>query len=92
MARMVSPAGEMEVRITGITAEGSEMVLSGRFGAWESKIYLDRSEVAQTVRMMLNWQLVRFLLLLPFALLAPWCLGRLRSACRRSAASASGAE
>lgn len=88
MAKMVSPAGEMEVRITGVTAEGDQLVLVGKFGAWESKIYMGREEVAQVARMMLNWPLVRFLLLLPLMLLGPWMLKKLMRGSSKEATAA----
>lgn len=50
--------------------------------------YMGRQEVAQVARMMLNWPLIRFVLLLPILLLGPWLVSR----CRRAAAEQAPAE
>jgi hypothetical protein len=66
MARMDSPAGEMEVTFLRIAGVKNQMVVTSKFGAWDSKIYFPPEELAHVIRLMLNSSVILFLLRLPF--------------------------
>ena len=66
MARMVSPAGDMDVTFLRVDGLKNEIVVVSKFGVWDSKIYLSPSEVAHMARLMLKPSVIRFLLLFPF--------------------------
>jgi hypothetical protein len=51
MAKMISPAGEMDVRFSRIGAEKGSLVLEGQFGVWNSKILVGPDEIGKLVRM-----------------------------------------
>lgn len=54
MAQMISPAGEMEVKISDISRADSQLVVTGQIGVWDSKIYFPPEEVGQLIRLMLT--------------------------------------
>ena len=66
MARMDSPAGEMEVTFLRIAGVKNQMVVTSKFGAWDSKIYFTPDELAHVIRLMLNSSVILFLLRFPF--------------------------
>jgi hypothetical protein len=66
MARMDSPAGEMEVTFLRITGVKNQLVVTSKFGAWDSKIYFPPEELAHVIRLMLNSSVILFLLRWPF--------------------------
>ncbi len=70
MARMDSPAGEMEVTFLRITGVKNQMVVTSKFGAWDSKIYFPPEELAHVIRLMLNSSVILFLLRLPFVFIS----------------------
>lgn len=70
MAQMVSPAGNMEVRVTRLTAGKGQLQMVGQIGVWDSQIYFERREVLKMVKMALNFAVIGYILSLPFALLA----------------------
>ena len=70
MAKMVSPAGDMEVKILGISQEGSKLTLTGQMGIWDAKIYLEPEEVIHAVRLMMNVSILLYILKLPFTYFA----------------------
>lgn len=70
MAKMVSPAGEMEVRILEVNQNHNRLILTGQMGIWEAKIYLEPEEVVQTIRLMTKASVLQYLLKLPLVYLA----------------------
>lgn len=66
MAKMVSPAGEMQVKMLSISATKDQMVISARFGAWDSQVYFSVDEVSHLIRLMLNSSVILYLLRFPF--------------------------
>jgi hypothetical protein len=70
MARMDSPAGEMEVIFLRITGVKSQMVVTSKFGVWDSKIYFSPDELAHVIRLMLNSSVILFLLRFPFVFIS----------------------
>ena len=66
MAKMVSPAGDMEVKILGIGQDGNKLALSGQMGIWDAKIYLEPGEVIHAARLMMNVSILKYILKLPF--------------------------
>jgi hypothetical protein len=70
MARMDSPAGEMEVKVSRVEGINDEIVVTSRFGAWDSKIYFSPEELAHVIRLVLNPSVIWFLFRFPFVLMA----------------------
>jgi hypothetical protein len=62
---MKSPAGDMEITISKITADKERLVTVGKLGAWDSTIYFTADEVFDLVKLMLNRQVIGFILKLP---------------------------
>ena len=58
---MLSPAGEMDLRIEGIDVRAGELVIAGRMGVWDATIRVSPSEVREMVSMAPKWRLVRLL-------------------------------
>ncbi len=69
MARMVSPAGDMEVTFLRVDGLKKQMVVVSKFGVWDSKIYFSPDEIAQVIRLMLKPSVAFFLLKFPFLLI-----------------------
>jgi len=69
MARMISPAGEMDMKFLSIAGEKNQLVVRAKFGAWDSKIYLAPEELAYFAGLMLNWSVIGLLVSFPFVLL-----------------------
>jgi hypothetical protein len=63
---MKSPAGDMEITISKITADKERLITVGKLGAWDSTIYFTADEVFDLVKLMLNRQVIGFILKLPF--------------------------
>lgn len=66
MAQMISPAGEMEVKIADISRDGSRLVITGQIGVWDSKIYIPPEEVGQLIRLMCNLSFLLYIVTFPF--------------------------
>jgi len=69
MARMDSPAGQMEVTFSRVDGVKNEMVVTSRFGVWDSKIYFSPDELAHLIRLTLNASVILLLLRFPFVLI-----------------------
>jgi len=69
MARMDSPAGQMEVTFSRVDAVKNEMVVTSRFGVWDSKIHFSPDELVHLMRLMLNPSVILLLLRFPFVLI-----------------------
>ncbi len=74
MARMVSPAGDMDVKMRGIGVNKGEFCIRGQIGVWDSEIYLSREEVFSLAKSIFSPSFVAYVVTLPFAVLA----GKLR--------------
>ena len=70
MAHMVSPAGDMDVRIARVSAVGNQLVIAGQIGVWDSEIYFPPEEVCHLARLALSLSLLRYIMTLPFTYLA----------------------
>jgi len=66
MPMMKSPAGDMEISVAGMTVEKNQIVAIGKFGAWDSKIYLTVEDIVPIIPMMLQWKIIHFICKLPF--------------------------
>jgi len=69
MARMISPAGDMDVKIARISAVGNQLVITGQIGVWDSEIYFAPEEVCYLAKSMLSLSFLRYVVTLPFAYL-----------------------
>ena len=69
MARMVSPAGDMEVTFSKVYGLKKEIVVVSKFGVWDSKLYFSVGEAAHMLRLMLKPSVFLFLLIFPFLLI-----------------------
>jgi len=63
---MISPAGEMEVKISDISRADNQLVVTGQIGVWDSKIYIPPEEVGQLIRLMLNPSFLLYVVTFPF--------------------------
>jgi len=66
MAQMVSPAGDMEIRMLGFGRDGGKLVVVSQMGVWDTKIYFTPGEVFYLLRLMLNWSVLGYVIALPF--------------------------
>ncbi|MFA5810113.1 MAG: hypothetical protein WC935_07255 [Thermoleophilia bacterium] len=71
MARFVHPTGDLEVLIIGIETEKDQLVIRGKMGVWDAKIYLLPKEVIQAIRLIIQPSVLSYVFSLPFRLL-PW--------------------
>ena len=66
MAKMCSPAGDMDMSIASIDAKEDQMVITGKFGVWDAQVYVDPKEMRQMVCMAIKPSVIGFVLRLPF--------------------------
>jgi hypothetical protein len=66
MANMESPAGDMEIRMQSMQTEGNKLIVIGRMGIWDAKIYFEPTEVVQLMGLLFNFSVIKYLLKLPF--------------------------
>ena len=66
MAEMVSPAGNMEVKVLSFGRDGNKLVAIGQMGVWDAKIYLTPKEVFHIMKLMLNLSILGYVAALPF--------------------------
>jgi hypothetical protein len=66
MAEMISPAGNMEVKVLSFGRDGNKLVAIGQMGVWDAKIYITPKEVFQIMRLMLNASILGYIATLPF--------------------------
>lgn len=69
MPLMKTPAGDMEITILDLDAEGEQLVGIGQFGAWSAKIYFDPEDILGMVRLMLNRNVIGLIFKLPVILI-----------------------
>jgi hypothetical protein len=79
MARMDSPAGEMEVTFSRVDGVKDQMVVTSRFGVWDSKIYFSPDELVHLIKLMLNASVILLLLRFPFVLIGRWLFQRAKT-------------
>jgi hypothetical protein len=65
MPMMHSPAGEMEITISSISAEKRRVVAIGRFGTWDSTIYITVRELFNIMKLAMNGSFILFIIKLP---------------------------
>ncbi len=66
MAEMVSPAGNMQVKFSGLGREGDRLVVTGQMGVWDTRIYVTAPEVCQILKLALRLSILGYMLKLPF--------------------------
>lgn len=64
--KVKSPAGEFEITLEEADVEEGRVVVRGRMGVWDSKIYMEPHELAAFLVIMLKPKVLLFLLSLPF--------------------------
>lgn len=69
MPLMKTPAGDMEISILGMDAEGEQLVATGQLGAWNTKIYFNSDDILNMVNLMINKNVLGFMLRLPFIII-----------------------
>ncbi len=60
--RVISGAGEFELRVDAVSVRDGSLVLSGQMGVWESQTFMNAEELAQILRTSLNRPTVSYLL------------------------------
>ena len=66
MGRIVSPAGDVAFIMEGFKRKGTDIVIVGKMGLWESEIYLSYKE---TLGFLFNGSLWATIIILPFAII-----------------------
>jgi hypothetical protein len=69
MAKIVSSAGEMEMSLVSVGIEGDNIVMKGKMGVWDAKVFISPEEALKTIGMMLNLSLILYTFKLPLLLL-----------------------
>ena len=64
--RVASPAGDFEITVKESSVEGDFIVISGQMGVWDSQIYMKPSDLLSFAGVLLNFQVVLFLVKQPF--------------------------
>ena len=64
--KVVSPAGDFEIKVNDSSVEGDFVVLSGQMGVWDSRIYMSPSDIWQFASIFLRPAVILYLLKLPF--------------------------
>ncbi len=70
MARFVHPTGDLDISIKGIETENDQLVIIGKMGVWDAKIYLLPKELFQSLRLAIKPSVLGYICCLPFRLLA----------------------
>lgn len=64
--KVVSPAGEFEIKVNESSVEDGKIVIKGQMGVWDSNIYMETSDVIKLTRIFLTprviWHLLKSLL------------------------------
>jgi len=77
--RVVSGAGEFEIRVERLEVRDGAVVMVGKMGIWESETFIEDGDVGQMLRLALRPSVMGWALARPFALI------RKRLAARRRA-------
>ncbi len=64
--KVISPAGDFEIKVNDSSVEGDFVVLSGQMGVWDSKIYLTPADIWQFASIFLRPSVLLFILKMPF--------------------------
>ncbi len=74
--KVVSPAGDFEIKVSKADVEGKYIVVKGEMGVWDSKIYITPRDLWQFVAIILRPRVVFFLLASPFRALYEMLFGK----------------
>ena len=67
IARILSESGSPLMVLESIGREGNKMAIVGRLiGAWPSKMYVELPDVWNMIKLMINWQVISYVLSMPF--------------------------
>ena len=66
MARMISFAGELEIKFLKAQAEGDQLVIEAELGVWDSQIFFQPQDMVELLRLLLNRSVIAYILLFPF--------------------------
>ena len=64
--KVISPAGEFEIKVSEANVEGKHIVIKGQMGVWDSKIYITPGDLYQFVSIIARPRVMLFLLMVPF--------------------------
>jgi len=64
--KVISPAGDFEIKVNDSSVEGDYVVLSGQMGVWDSKIYMTPSDIWQFTSIFLRPSVLLYMLKMPF--------------------------
>lgn len=67
MARMISFAGEFEIRFERIRREGELLVINAELGVWDSQIFFQPEDIGQILCLMFNRSALGYFVILPLA-------------------------
>ena len=63
--KVVSPAGDFEITVNESTVEDGKIVVKGQMGVWDSKIYMEFSDVIQFTKIFLNPRVILYMIKAP---------------------------
>ena len=66
MARMISFAGELEIKFLKAQTEGDQLVIEAELGVWDSQIFFQPQDMVEMLRLLLNRSVIAYFLLFPF--------------------------
>jgi hypothetical protein len=64
--KMESPAGEFDVTFESVCREKDKLVIHGKTGVWDSRMYVDVDELGSLLKVMISKGAISFLLLWPY--------------------------
>ncbi|MFQ5698480.1 MAG: hypothetical protein ACE5IL_09365 [Myxococcota bacterium] len=67
--RVVSGAGEFEIRVERLEVRDGAVVMVGKMGIWESETFIEDGDVGQLLRLALRPSLMGWALARPFAVI-----------------------
>lgn len=63
--KVISPAGEFEIKVSEANVEGKHVVIKGQMGVWDSKIYITPSDLYKLVSIIARPRVMLFVLTAP---------------------------
>ncbi|MEN6409590.1 MAG: hypothetical protein ABFD44_07765 [Anaerolineaceae bacterium] len=65
--KVMNDKGASMMSMHSFGREGDQMTIVGSLlGAWESTMYVDPEEVPKMIKLLLNWQVIGYILSVPF--------------------------
>ena len=70
MVKIFNESGDVVMSMESFSLEGDNLVIEGRLmGAWKSKMYFPVKQFTRMLKLLANFSVISFILLLPFTLI-----------------------